>query len=93
MAWVAAQFSPSLRSDKLTWSHHVLLAPLDGKQQAYWLDRASGERLSVADLRVELRAVRKSAEKREVGSGSDVESAAHASVCPHCGHELAKPAG
>lgn len=93
MAWVAAQFSPSLRSDKLTWSHHVLLAPLDGEQQVYWLDRASGERLSVADLRVELRAVRKSAEKPEVGSGSDAKSVAHASVCPHCGHELAKPAG
>ena len=56
MAWVAAQFDLSLRSDKLSWSHHVLLAPLDPEDQRHWIERAEGERLSVADLRLELRA-------------------------------------
>ncbi len=91
MAWVASQFNLSLRSDKLTWSHHVLLAPLDTDEQVHWLDRALEQRLSVADLRLELRAAR-GAEEKAAGpsdsttgaSGDDVA----ASVCPHCGHEL-----
>jgi hypothetical protein len=90
MAWVASRFDPSLRSDKLTWSHHVLLAPLEPKEQRHWLERARGERLSVADLRLELKASRAGA--KEAGSSGEAqgESAAAASVavCPHCGHEL-----
>jgi hypothetical protein len=86
MAWVASQFDSSLRSDKLTWSHHVLLAPFDPDQQQHWLERALEERLSVADLRLELRAARgdRAAEdtSTEAGSSGPVE------VCPHCGHEL-----
>jgi hypothetical protein len=87
MAWVASQFDVSLRSDNLTWSHHVLLAPLEPVERAGWLDRASRERLSVADLRTELRAARglqRGAGDAE-GPSSDASSAA---VCPHCGHEL-----
>jgi hypothetical protein len=41
MAWVASRFDLSLRSDKLTWSHHVLLAPLEVEEQQFWLDPAS----------------------------------------------------
>jgi hypothetical protein len=37
MAWVASQFELSLRSDKLTWSHHVLLAPLETDEKKRWL--------------------------------------------------------
>ena len=87
MAWVAARFKVSLRSDTLTWSHHVLLAPLEPDEQRRWLERASEERLSVADLRIELRA------RRERGT-SDVASAGEASedlliaVCPQCGHKI-----
>jgi hypothetical protein len=92
MAWVASQFDLSLRSDKLTWSHHVLLAPLEAEEQRHWLDRAHEERLSVADLRIELRATRGGAEKAAssdpaAGSGEQVG----AGVCPHCGHQLPKP--
>lgn len=85
MAWVAAQFDLSLRSDKLSWSHHVLLAPLDTDEQRDWIERAERERLSVADLRLELRAN---------GYGRDGKVAAEpageqgADVCPHCGHRL-----
>jgi hypothetical protein len=89
MAWVASQFELSLRSDKLTWSHHVLLAPLEPDEQRNWLERASEERLSVADLRLELRAA------RDRGEEPDAPEEAQAAtpeggvvVCPRCGHEL-----
>jgi hypothetical protein len=87
MAWVASRFDLSLRSDKLTWSHHVLLAPLEPEAQKHWLDRALEERLSVADLRVELRAAQG---KQAVASGTTAKKTADPAlvVCPHCGHEL-----
>lgn len=87
MAWVAAQFDLSLRSDKLTWSHHVLLAPLEPDEQRRWIGRAIEARLSVADLRLELRA-RGHGARREKGAESDQSEGRGADVCPHCGHEL-----
>ena len=91
MAWVASRFDLSLRSDKLTWSHHVLVAPLDTDAQKEWLERACKERLSVADLRLELRAAgnlerKASSQPRIERPGGEVV------VCPHCGHTLDKPA-
>lgn len=89
MAWVAAQFDLSLRSDKLSWSHHVLLAPLEPEQQRRWIARAVEEGLSVADLRLELRA-------RGKGGGKGQEAAGDGSpeqgegICPHCGHKLSE---
>lgn len=90
MAWVAAQFDLSLRSDKLTWSHHVLLAPLGPDEQRRWIGRAIEARLSVADLRLELRARGRSA-RREKGAESDRGEGQGADVCPHCGHKLSGP--
>jgi hypothetical protein len=93
MAWVASQFDLSLRSDKLTWSHHVLLAPLEPEAQRRWLDRANDERLSVADLRLELRASGRSERKRPDRSETAKEAqGGEAAVCPHCGHKLHAPA-
>jgi hypothetical protein len=89
MAWVASQFDLSLRSDKLTWSHHVLLAPLEPTEQKHWLDRAFAERLSVADLRVELRTAQGHAPQPAAPGQATLEAGESAvSVCPHCGHEL-----
>lgn len=87
MAWVAAQFDLSLRSDKLSWSHHVLLAPLGVEDQRRWIERAEGERLSVADLRLELRAngYGRDGAKAEIEAGEQRQGA---DVCPHCGHRL-----
>jgi len=90
MAWVASQFDPSLRSDKLTWSHHVLLAPLEADQQRHWLDRALDERLSVADLRLELRVARGQEGSREQSLGT--RRGDEDGVCPHCGHRLVSAA-
>lgn len=89
MAWVASRFDLSLRNEKLTWSHHVLLAPLEPEEQRRWLHRASEKRLSVADLRLELRALRKGEAMKS--SGDAVAPGAgrnDLTVCPHCGHQL-----
>jgi hypothetical protein len=89
MAWVASRFDTSLRSDKLTWSHHVLLAPFEPDQQRYWLERATEERFSVTDLRVALRALRDGTEQEPAGEpAAGVAVAQSPAVCPHCGHQL-----
>ena len=87
MAWVAAQFDLSLRSDKLSWSHHVLLAPLEEDEQRRWIAQAVEQRLSVADLRLELRA-RRQGDREDEGPAGDGRSAEAGGVCPHCGHKL-----
>jgi hypothetical protein len=92
MAWVAAQFDLSLRSDKLSWSHHVLLAPLDADEQSYWIERAADERLSVADLRLELRARGHGSRRGKAATGTENEGRGDG-ICPHCGHKLGGAAG
>lgn len=92
MAWVASRFDLSLRSDKLTWSHHVLLAPLESEQQKHWLDRAHEERLSVADLRLELRSRGHGAPQKPADKTTESKQA-EPTVCPNCGHELPPPSG
>ena len=92
MAWVASRFDVSLRNDKLSWSHHALLAPLDLDKQAYWLARSVEDRLSVADLRLELRVARKK-DRQSLATGEDPNSSPVGSgvvVCPECGHELVR---
>ncbi len=91
MAWVASCFDLSLRNDKLTWSHHVLLAPLDVDEQRRWLQRASEERLSVADLRLELRALRGGDKGSSRHAERDTAGSEEPAVCPHCGHSLRGP--
>jgi hypothetical protein len=90
MAWVASQFDLSLRSDRLSWSHHVLLAPLEEEEQRQWIARAVEQRLSVADLRLELRARRRHARGEEQVPAGD-RSQEEGGVCPHCGHKLSEP--
>jgi hypothetical protein len=55
LAWMASQFDLSRRRDNLTWSHHAAVAGLDREEQEAWLDRAGVDRLSVNDLRIEVR--------------------------------------
>jgi len=91
IAWVASQFDVSLRSDKLSWSHHALLAPLETDEKVYWLERATAERFSVADLRTELRAMR-SGKKCEQSRSDELSEDDYDTVtCPKCGHELHLP--
>jgi len=89
MAWVASRFDLSLRSDKLSWSHHALLAPLDLDKQKYWLARSVGERLSVADLRLELRtSKRRDRRLAQTVENSHPPSSSPVIRCPECGHQL-----
>jgi hypothetical protein len=89
MRYVASRFDLSLRRDNLTWSHHALLASLDPDTQAFWLDRASEDRLSVEDLRLELRATRRrgSANRKKLS----VPKEPTAVVCPNCGDPVPIP--
>jgi hypothetical protein len=88
MAYVASRFGLSLRRDNLTWSHHALLAAMEPEVQCYWLDRATDERLSVADLRIELRSLRRgSHQSQDSLGGSATKSATPLGVvCPNCGY-------
>ena len=88
MRYVASQFDVDLRRDNLNWSHHVLLAGLEREEQIYWLDRATADRLSVDDLRCELRSAR-----RGNYAGSHAEQPAReiemaVVVCPNCGSDV-----
>jgi hypothetical protein len=80
MAYVASSFGdPSRRRDRLSWSHHECLASLSADQQDRWLDRSEAERLSVADLRLELRGRRRR---------RTCELDAAGLVCPTCGQSV-----
>jgi len=91
-AYVTSRFPLSLRSDKLSWSHHVLIAPLAtiGERRA-WLERVVHDKLTVEDLRIELRAARRAAEGQATAGGVPCEPAvevAAAVSCPNCGFAI-----
>ncbi|HEY8501219.1 MAG TPA: hypothetical protein VIL21_00905, partial [Solirubrobacterales bacterium] len=92
MVYVASKFGISRRRENLSWSHHETVASLEEGEQEYWLERATEHRLSVADLRVELRTARKR-ERQEEGESAagygEVGMNGEPILCPHCGRELA----
>jgi hypothetical protein len=85
MRYVCSRFDPSLRRDNLNWSHHALVAALDADEQCYWLDRASADRLSVEDLRFELRSA---ARGEYAPSAAEPASEADLLICPNCGARM-----
>ena len=86
MVYVASRFEIYRRRENLSWSHHATLAPLDVDSQEHWLTRALADRLSVADLRVELRG-RQQATK-EAPAVQAPEPAYATLVCPNCGQAV-----
>jgi hypothetical protein len=87
IAYVARSFDLSRRRDKLTWSHHAELAVFDEQEQDHWLDRAIEDRLSVADLRIELRHSQRR-QKDGPGDGGEQDHAQDNNsfvICPQCG--------
>jgi hypothetical protein len=90
--YVASRFDLSLRRDDLTWSHHALVASLEPEERAHWLARAVDDRLTVEDLRLELRVERRRAEAEAEPEEVEVEEADVASLtCPHCGRPIELP--
>jgi hypothetical protein len=63
------------------------LAPLEEDEQRHWIEKAVEARLSVADLRLELRARRHfDAEEQASVRAGDLQKGE--GICPHCGHKL-----
>lgn len=86
MVYVASRFEISRRRENLSWSHHAALAALDVDSQEHWLTRAVADKLSVADLRVELRGRRRVLKVSEADDRSPKEPTdADTLVCPNCG--------
>jgi hypothetical protein len=93
MRYVASRFPVSLRRDDLEWSHHALLAAFEPEKQKSWLERAAVDRLSVSDLRCELKAEARSGDASLEPVDSDAAKAASAVpdvmiVCPNCGAQV-----
>jgi len=89
MASLASLFGVSRRRDNLTWCHHAAVAGLDLAEQEYWLDRAAALRLSVADLRTELRAARHGVRRAAKVERPEESGRTANLVCPNCGHTVA----
>lgn len=90
MVYVASRYEISRRRESLSWSHHEAAAALDPKEQDRWLDLAEAQKISVSDLRAELRSARRAAEKA-AGNTSQTETlteSPHIDVCPTCGQTL-----
>lgn len=90
MVYVASRFDVSLRRENLSWSHHSIVAALEPEEQAYWLDLATEGRLSVNDLRIELKATQRAIKRDTVPDVGLAESGTSAdlAVCPRCGFKL-----
>jgi hypothetical protein len=84
-AYVAGAIDVSRRRDDLTWSHHAEVSALDPQEQIQWLDLAATQRMSVADLRIELRARARGGEQQP--DDADTSSAGLV-TCPRCEHEF-----
>ena len=85
MVYVASRFDISLRRENLSWSHHAVVAALGVQQQTHWLGLAADRRMSVADLRTELRSAQRAlkpecreVKPEKVKRGTGI-------FCPRCG--------
>jgi hypothetical protein len=90
MVYVASRFEISRRRENLSWSHHETVASLEPAEQDSWLGLAADQKLSVADLRVEIRAHKRTDDPDANGKAeSEFSSEDPASItCPKCGHAI-----
>lgn len=92
MAYVASRFDLSRRRDKLSFSHHAEVSALEPAEQDHWLELASSRRLSVGDLRIELRAAGRRCDRvPDAGVRSIAVHEGIAAVCPECEHTFTVP--
>lgn len=93
MAYVAQRFELSRRRDTLSWTHHADVASLDPAEQDHWLDRAVELKLTMQDLRAELRAAERVGASRSTSEATAPQSGRPATViCPKCGDAIQVPA-
>jgi hypothetical protein len=90
MAHVASRFELHRRRANLSWSHHAALAALNTEDQDRWLDRAMADKLSVADLRCELRSHSRPAKPtaQPTAALTGFQAKMGMSTCPNCGAPL-----
>jgi hypothetical protein len=88
--YVASRVEPAQRHEKLTWSHHAMLACMAPEEQDFWLGRAESDRLSVEDLRIELRAAERNSHSRETPP-QEAPASGPTVICPKCRHEVPIP--
>jgi hypothetical protein len=86
-AYVATHITADRRDAHVSWSHHAELAALHATDQLLWLERITVDRLSVKDLRAELRAV---LGPTAVTITPDPDKPA--AICHACGQPLPPPA-
>jgi hypothetical protein len=92
MVYVASHFEISRRREELSWSHHETVASLKPDEQDRWLSRAIDHKLSVADLRLELRSWRKA--QKELPNPATTDATAEectgimSVACPNCGYQI-----
>ena len=55
LKWVASEFQLYERSQLLTWSHHLVLAPLESEMRSYWMQRAEDNNWSVRELKAHIK--------------------------------------
>lgn len=92
IAYVAGRVEVSRRRDNLTWSHHAEVCSLDPAEQDRWLDLAASEKMSVSDLRIELRSARRKSKALENPVVARLVKAITGRVmCPECEHEFEVP--
>jgi hypothetical protein len=93
IAYVAEQLEVSRRRDDLTWSHHAEVCGLEPEEQDRWLEVAATQRMSVADLRIELRGARRGEEEDpEEDPAGQSKSDGKIVKCPNCEHRFEVPA-
>jgi hypothetical protein len=88
-AYVAGSIEMYRRRDDLTWSHHAEVSSLASDEQDKWLALAATEKMSVADLRIELRAARRGSGESTPRAASSTGIATGVVMCPNCKHEFA----
>jgi hypothetical protein len=87
IVYVAEQVEVSRRRDNLTWSHHAEVCALGSEEQDKWLDLAASQRMTVADLRIELRG----AQRDKTGTARRSKTEAKEVTCPECEHRFEVP--
>jgi hypothetical protein len=89
MVYVASNFEISRRRESLSWSHHESLAALSVGEQERWLDHAAEHKMSVADLRLELRSrQRKNNDDLAPANGDSLDQQRADVMCPNCAQPI-----